>query len=664
MQIDIKTYQDMMEYAKLPIMFVAEDKTILLCNRAFEKLTGFTKEQIQGKMTWPQLVKDPDDLRRMEEYHRLRRLGVEDVPEEYEFRLYNRDGEPRHIAVGVSLLPGTKQSLVILQDITEKRKTETWYRAIFDNTGLPSIIIGADTTIIRANTEWANLSGYSVEENEGKRSWTSFVHPQDLERMRSYHQVRRLDADRAPRKYEFRFIRRSGEIRCMINSVTMIPGSSYSIASLLDITEFREAEEKRRKLEEQLQQARKLESIGHLAGGVAHDFNNMLAAILGYSQLVQLKLGALVKSFTLQKSETGHKLAEPDSFAPASSHWIDEQMALSGKIVKMVDDIIKASLQAKDITRQLLAFARKQTLEVKVLYLNDIVEDFLKILRRTIREDIEIELKLNPEKNPIEADAGQLRQVILNLVLNAQDAMPQGGKILITTENRTLDAAAAMTHEGVTLGPCVMMVVSDTGVGMEKEIQGKIFEPFFTTKKIGKGTGLGLATVYGIVKQHRGNIWFYSEPGLGTTFQVYFPQVTREAAAQPDPGFEAGSAHNEMVLVVEDQEEVRNMTSQLLTYLGYRVMQAENAQEALRICGGCEEKIHVMVSDVVMPGMNGRELYQELRKTRPELKVLFVSGYPQEIITDHGILEEGFNFLAKPILMDELARKLRQVLTG
>jgi len=527
---------------------------------------------------------------------------------------------------------------------------------------LPSIIIDADTTIIRANTEWANLSGYSVEENEEKRSWTSFVHPEDLERMRSYHQIRRSIAEGAPRKYEFRFIRRNGEVRYMINSVTMIPGSTYSIASLLDITEFREAEEKRRKLEEQLQQVRKLESIGHLAGGVAHDFNNMLAAILGYSQLVQLKLGALVQSFSRKKSEVEKAQVDTDSSSAVVCHWIDEQLNHYGKIVKMVDDIIKASLQAKDITRQLLAFARKQTLEVQVLYLNDVIEDFLKILRRTIREDIEIEVKLNPERNPIEADAGQLRQVILNLVLNAQDAMPQGGKILLSTENRTLDSHTALIHDGVTLGPCVMVSISDTGIGMTKEIQDKIFEPFFTTKSLGKGTGLGLATVYGIVKQHRGNIWFYSEPGLGTTFHIYFPQVSREVVSDSAKGSETGGAHDEMVLVVEDQEEVRNMTSHMLTHLGYRVMEAENAREALKICDEFRGEIDVMVSDVVMPGMNGRELYLELQKTRPELQVLFVSGYPREIITDHGILEEGFNFLAKPILLDELAVKLREII--
>ncbi|HPJ34267.1 MAG TPA: PAS domain S-box protein [Spirochaetota bacterium] len=674
-------YRDFFDFARFPMLLVEEDTTIALCNKAFEALSGYTSEEVQGRMSWAEMVADPDELKKMREYHSKRRLEPGSVPEEYEFQMTDRAGNRKYIALTIAMLPGTKRSLAFLQDITEKKKSETWYKAVFENTGLPSIIIDSDTTIIKANTEWTLLSGYSIEENEGKLSWTSFVDKEDLERMRDYHKTRRDDASGAPRKYEFRFIRRNGEVRHMINSVTMIPGSPYSIASLMDITDLKEAETERKNLEDQLQQARKLESIGHLAGGIAHDFNNMLAAIMGYSQMVQIKLKGIHSSLLEKRNEllssldgpcrklmeTGvnekdSPLAGVISAARECISMAEEEMGLASAADEMVDEVIKASQRAGDLTRQLLAFARKQTLSIKSINLNSVVSGFEKMLRRTIRENVEIGINLAPDIHAAEADAGQIEQIILNLALNAQDAMPDGGKLLIKTGNKELDVHYAKKHEGIIPGLYVMLEISDTGRGMDKETQQRIFEPFFTTKDPGKGTGLGLATVYGIVKQHLGSIWFYSEPGKGTTFRIYLPRAEKEPERCREVDSETGASGTEMILVVEDQEQVRKMTSMMLKHQGYSVLEASNGHEALETADNFKGVIHLVVSDVVMPGMNGRELYNELLKKRPALKALFLSGYPMEIISHHGILEEGYNFLPKPVTIEEFTRRVREIL--
>ncbi len=629
-------YQRIFDFASIAIMFIEEDTTISLCNKAFEKLTGYTRGEVEGRMSWRDLVALPEERDRMLHYHRERRVDPARAPEVYEFQLLNRAGEVRNMALSVTLVPETKKSLAFLQDITERRsaeaalrESEKWYRAIFENTGLPSIIIAPDTTIIKANTEWARLSGYSIEENEGKKSWTEFVDPEDLERMRNYHRNRRVEDASAPRKYEFRFKRRNGEIRLMINSVTVIPGTQYSIASLMDITELREAEGMRRRLEEQLMMVRKLESIGHLAGGVAHDFNNMLAAILGYAEMLQ------------------RKLPEADPLGD------------------MVEEIKKAAQRAGDLTRQLLAFARKQTLEIKPLNLNQVINNFEKMVRRTIREDILIQKYLQSDLDLIEGDVGQIEQIILNLAINAQDAMPHGGTLVFQTSNTVLDEAYADSHPGVLPGRYVMLVMSDSGTGMDEATMNRIFEPFFTTKEVGKGTGLGLATVYGIVKQHGGNIWVYSEPGKGSTFRVYFPRASRrEDAVSSITSGEAMPTGSETILVVEDQEQVRRVTSLMLRQNGYTVIEAENGLRALEHAASFREPIHLLLTDVVMPGMNGRDLYEELKQMRPGIRVLYVSGYPREIISHEGILDEGVNLLSKPVTAETLTARVREILDG
>jgi PAS domain S-box-containing protein len=382
----------------------------------------------------------------------------------------------------------------------------------------------------------------------------------------------------------------------------------------------------RQRLHGQLEQSQKVESIGRLAGGIAHDFNNMLTVINGYSQLMlnQLRPGDPLRSD--------------------------------------VQEILDAGERASSLTRQLLAFSRNQILVPKVINFNQIVRDMERLLKRLIGEDIELVSSLAPNLDPIKADPGQLEQVIMNLAVNARDAMPDGGKLTLETSNVQLDAAYARSHISVTPGPYVMLAVSDNGVGMDPETQAHLFEPFFTTKEKGKGTGLGLATVYGIVKQSGGNVWVYSEAGQGTTFKIYFPRVqdSLDKASQAVPLPMARGT--ETLLLVEDEAAVRKLASSILRSNGYTVLEAGNGREALDLVASHSKSIDLLVTDVVMPGMSGRDLSKRMLEIRPGLPVLYLSGYTSNAIVHHGVLDSGVNFLQKPFTPEGLVRKVREVL--
>ncbi|MGB8064203.1 MAG: PAS domain S-box protein [Candidatus Sulfotelmatobacter sp.] len=382
----------------------------------------------------------------------------------------------------------------------------------------------------------------------------------------------------------------------------------------------------RRALEDQFRQAQKMEAVGRLAGGVAHDFNNLLMVISGYAEVILAKLP------------------------------FDDPLHEKGRAIQLAAD------RATTLTRQLLAFSRKQLLELKVVDVNAIVQDMERLVNPLIGENVELITVLHPESTHTRADAGQLEQVLMNLVVNAKDAMPAGGRLVIQTGTIVVDENHRRGQQFIRPGHYVTLSVSDSGMGMDKETQSRIFEPFFTTKEKGKGTGLGLSTVYGIVKQSGGYVMVQSEPGRGTTFHIYLPQVEGAAEKHPAPASDPASGGSETILLVEDEESVRQLVRDTLTAKGYKVLEADGGEAGVAAAAGYQGKIDMVITDVVMPGLGGREMVKQLSSTRPEMKVLYLSGYTEDSIVSDGSIESGTAFLQKPFSLQNLSKKVREVL--
>ena len=494
------------------------------------------------------------------------------------------------------------------------RASEAYHRTILENIGDAVFIADSHGRYLDVNPRACELTGYAREELLQLTVSDTYPAP---DRDAATLRVVAVGSGRAT-VTERSLLRKDGTVIVVESNARRLPDGRL-LGAVRDITE-------RKRLEEQLRQAQKMEAVGRLAGGVAHDFNNVLTAIFGYADLMA------------------------EEVPPSSAARQD------------LDEIRKAAQRATALTGQLLAFSRQQVLAPVVLSMNDLVGDVDKMLRRLLGEDVDLRVSLASNAGNVRADPGQLQQVIMNLVVNARDAMPTGGKLLIETADAELTEQYAELHQPVIPGQYVMLAVSDTGVGMDAQTRARIFEPFFTTKEKSKGTGLGLSTVYGIVKQSGGYIWVYSEAGHGTTFKVYLPRV--DAPVEPQaPAREAVTVTGtETILVAEDDETLRPLAKGLLEKLGYTVLEAENAEQALGVAGAHAGPIHLLVADVVMPGASGRELARRLAQSRPETRVLYVSGYTDDAIVHHGMLEPGLNFLQKPFTPAALARKVREVL--
>jgi PAS domain S-box-containing protein len=471
------------------------------------------------------------------------------------------------------------------------------------------------------------MTGYERSELEGIRSWTDFVVKEDLERMRKYHTLRREDPGLAPMEYEFRFTDKHGEIHHCILNVAMIPGTTNSVASILDITGHKKAEQEKEKLHAQLMQAQKMESVGILAGGVAHDFNNLLTAILGHTDLALMRC------------------------------------AKSDPVYSDLTAINTSARRSADLVRQLLAFARKQIVAPKVLDLNDTIAGIIKMLNRLIGEEITFSWMPGKKLWAVKIDPSQVDQLLANLCINARDAIAGIGKITIETKNTEFDEDYCKDHPGLACGEFVMLSVSDDGSGMDKDVLNHLFEPFFTTKELGKGTGLGLATVYGIVKQNNGYINVYSEPGKGSTFTIYLPRYAGEAIEmKAESKSEIPDAKGKTVLLVDDAAVILTVSRGMLERIGCSVLAAGSPSDALQQAKAYSGKIDLLVTDVVMPEMNGRELAEKLVKIIPELKCLYTSGYTSDVIAHHGVLDKDVDFLQKPYTVKDLALKIHEIL--
>ena len=504
------------------------------------------------------------------------------------------------------------------------RASEARLKAIIDAALDAVITMDGDGVVLSWSPQAERVFGWPASEAVGGKLSTTIIPP----RFREAHErglAHFLGTGEGPvlnQRIEITGLRRDGrEIPVELTITPVRLGGAWLFSAFLrDISE-------RKLLEAQLRQAQKMEAVGRLAGGIAHDFNNLLTAIIGYTDLALADL------------REGDPMRQD------------------------MEEILRAAHRAAGLTRQLLAFSRQQVLAPRVLDLNEVVQTVDKMLGRLVGEDIELQSVLAPGLGHIKADPGQLEQVIVNLAVNARDAMPTGGKLTIETADVEVAETRGRDLTTVPAGRYVMLAITDSGTGMDEDTKARIFEPFFTTKEQGKGTGLGLATVYGIVKQSGGFIWVYSEPGHGTTFKIYLPRVEGAAdALAPPVGTAAVPRGTETVLIVEDEEAVRVLAKTALARKGYRVLEAANGGEALLLCESERAPIHLLVTDVVMPGLGGADLAQRLAPLRPDMKVLFISGYTDRAAARHGTMQPGAAYLEKPFSLDALARKVREVL--
>jgi PAS domain S-box-containing protein len=612
-------------------------------NDPFYAFYGTTAEQEGGyRMSmedYSEQFMHPDDLKSFSQF--VEQNSSHPGPElvaDMEHRIIRRDGQVRYIMARTRIVKDDSGRIVkrygANQDITERKEMEKelqereeQFREMFQGNPMGMVMAGADFRIIRANAAFCRMLGYTEQELSGL-TFPDITYPEHV--TEDTLGVTDLIIGKIPiYRTEKRYIRKDKGVVWASVTVNIMRGGDdrflYLFTTVEDITQRRQAEEEKTRLEEQLRQAQKMEAVGTLAGGVAHDFNNLLTVIMGFSNLIQMSI------------------TKDDRLSP------------------YVEQIVISSQKAADLTQSLLAFSRKQRISPEPHNVNDVITSSAKLLRRLLPEDIELRLHLTDDKAAARLDITQIDQVLMNFAVNGRDAMPRGGLLTISTNIAMLDEEFERLHGFGKPGMYVKLSVSDTGIGMDEKIITHIFEPFFTTKEVGKGTGLGLASVYGIIKQHDGFITVSSTLRKGTTFDVYLPAL--DAPDQPRAEQTSRTkGGTETVLIVDDDPGVRNMLARTLESKGYSIIEATNGKDAVEVHSKHKDQIDLVILDVVMPGQNGKEAFDEIVLTDPRVKAIFMSGYTGDIVIDKGIESENIDFLQKPLSVSKLLSKVREVL--
>lgn len=620
-------FQALLQSSPLAIFLLNEDGTVKLWNPAAERTFGWSEQEVQGQL----LPTVPDDKR--EEFALTCDWILQgQLVIRKELQRQRKDGTlidvSLHAAPVFDAQGKASSILAMVSDITERKRvdrellqSEQKFRTAFEDAAVGMCLTGIDHRFMVVNRSLCKMLGYSAEELAAL-DWIEITHPHDRDKCRAWSDKILAGEDHAS-SMEKRYLHKDGRLVWgMVTKVLFCDDNGdplYFINQIQDITELKN-------LENQLRHAQKMEAVGTLTGGIAHDFNNILTAIIGYGSLLEMKLD------------------KNDPSRPFIEH------------------ILTAADRAANLTQSLLAFGRKQNIEQCIVDLNDIVQGVEKFLLRLLREDIELHTTIAGEACMVLVDSSQIEQVLMNLSTNSRDAMQSGGKLAIATSMIDLGRDFVATHGYGAPGRYALLTVTDTGNGMDEKTKSRIFEPFFTTKEMGKGTGLGLSMAYGIVKSHNGYITCYSEPGEGTTFRIYLPAVDAMAEPMPATSAETPPGGTETILVAEDDEQVRMLTCKLLEDFGYAVIEARDGNHALTQFLAHQEAIQLVLLDVIMPGRNGREVYEEMRKRSPGLKALFTSGYSADIFQHGEFDESGYAFISKPVLPAELLQKIRHLL--
>ena len=616
---------------------LVDGETFIDCNEAaLELMHASSKEQLIGLAPYDiSPERQPDGRLSLEKARELISMSIKHGVNRFEWMRRTFNGEDILVEVSQTVIPINGKPILYTawRDIRERKKAEAElrdseerYRVAIENSN-DGVALLRGSELIYANQRLLDIFGYDTADELIGKPVSFAVHPDDAEELVA-HIDRRQKGESVPPRYEFRGIRSDGaqiHVEASITPITYLAEPAL-LVYIRDVTRSRAAEEEKSRLESQLRQAQKMEAVGQLAGGIAHDFNNILMVISGFCDMLKIKMD--------KRDPTG----------------------------EYVDQIISAAARAAKLTKSLLAFSRKQQINLVPLEMNDIARSAGRFLESLLTEDVQVETRLSRSNSVVMADMTQMNQVLINLATNARDAMPKGGRLRIETGAATMDRRFIGAHGFGKPGKYATLEVSDTGSGMDKATKEHAFEPFFTTKEVGKGTGLGLSMVYGTIKQHNGYITVDSEPNQGTRFRVYLPLV--EIEADREAPLEHGELERgkETILIAEDDAGVRGLVREAFRVHGYKVIEAADGEDAVRTFMNHRDEIDLVILDVVMPRKGGKEAYDELKKIRPETKVIFASGYPGDVLSSKGILSGAYDFVTKPLAPGDLLKKVREVL--